>query len=891
MKRRLNSLLKGFDCEVYGNSSIDVSGVFDDSRKVVSGGVFVAISGLTVDGHEFIDSAIEKGAVVVIGEKKPKKKWLESVTYVKVDDSREALAVLALNWYGNPSRKLKMIGVTGTDGKTTTASIIAHILNRAGKKTGVITTVTTQGLHTTTPEPMELHKLLRDMVDEGCKYCVLEVTSIGIDQRRVWGIDFDVGVLTNITHEHMYYHKTMGEYIKVKAWLLGNCRLAVINREYYDKVKKHLTKKAAVKFFDEQEDFNKTNKEAAALVARQLGVKDKVIKKALKDFKLPTGRVEEVKNRRGIGVYIDFAHTPNALESVFKVLKKKSKGRLVCVFGCASERDDEKRPMMGEVAVKNADVSVFTAEDPRHESVDKIIGEIEVGAKRAGGKIKRNYFIEHDRGKAIWMTINKLAKKGDTVVVCGKGHEKSMNYRGVEYPWSDFDSVSEALRGARKSAAYLRDKKAAVLGLGVEGKDLARFLVSRGALVTIFDQKNKNELDLEDIDVKRVRFVTGEKYLSGDFGQYDVIYRSPGVYRYKKELVRAEKSGVEISSALKLFMDLCPARVIGVTGTKGKGTTSTLIYEILKADGRDAYLVGNIGVPYLGILDKLNANSWVVMELSSFQLIDLTKSPHIGVVLNITKDHLDWHKALTEYIDAKKNIVRYQDGEDFAVINKDYKVSRSFGKDAGGDVVYFSGRDILKIFDPNKFKLRGEHNWENIAAAASACKAVGISEKVIKRAVYAFGGLEHRLEFVVKHGGVSFYNDSFSTNPEPAIAAVKSFSEPITIILGGYDKGLDYGNLGLVISKKENVKNVVLIGDTADKIKKALLKAKYKGSLVELGKAGMREIVNVAFENTPKGGVVILSPASASFDMFADYKERGKKFKEEVKRLVRNGKK
>jgi len=427
-----------------------VSGVFDDSRKVVKGGVFVAISGLTVDGHKYIDSAIEKGAVAVIGEKKPKKKWLESVTYVKVDDSREALAVLASNWYGNPSRKLKMIGVTGTDGKTTTASMIAHILNRAGKKTGVITTVTTQGLHTTTPEPMELHKLLRDMVDEGCKYCVLEVTSIGIDQKRVWGLNFDTGVLTNITHEHMYYHKTMGEYIKAKAWLLENCRLAVINREYYDKVKKYLTKKAAIKFFDEQEDFNQTNKEAAALVAGELGVKDKVVKKALRDFKLPTGRLEEVVNRRGIGVYIDFAHTPNALESVLKILRKKSKGRLVCVFGCASERDNEKRPMMGEVAIKNADVSVFTAEDPRHESVEKIIGEIEVGAKKAGGVKNKNYFVERDRGRAIWFAINKIANRGDTIVVCGKGHERSMNYEGVEYPWSDREAVELALRGMVK---------------------------------------------------------------------------------------------------------------------------------------------------------------------------------------------------------------------------------------------------------------------------------------------------------------------------------------------------------------------------------------------------------------------------------------------------------
>lgn len=425
-----------------------------------------------------------------------------------------------------------------------------------------------------------------------------------------------------------------------------------------------------------------------------------------------------------------------------------------------------------------------------------------------------------------------------------------------------------------------KNKKVAIIGLGMEGKDALVFLKKEGAKVTVFDQKEKNELDLSAVKDYKVNFICGKDYLSCDFSGFDYIVRSPGVYPYKRQLIKAQKQGVKITSPIKIFFDRYPAKIIGVTGTKGKGTTSTLIYKILKRAKKKVFLAGNIGIPYLSLLERLNRNSWVVMELSSFQLIDLTKSPHIAVVLNITTDHLDWHKDRKEYINAKKNIVRYQKIGDYAVLNADYKVSKSFAKITCGKTYFFRRSNVLKDLNPDKLLLRGEHNWENVAAAVCVAKLAGADEKVIKKVVYSFKGLEHRLELVGTHKGVTFYNDSFSTNPEPAIAAVRAFSEPITIILGGYDKGLDYRNLGLVISKQKNVNNVILIGDTAEKIKSSLLKAKYGGNLIELGKPSMKEIVKVSFESTAKGGVVILSPASASFDMFPNYKERGKKFKE-----------
>ncbi len=433
-----------------------------------------------------------------------------------------------------------------------------------------------------------------------------------------------------------------------------------------------------------------------------------------------------------------------------------------------------------------------------------------------------------------------------------------------------------------------KNKNVALIGLGIEGKDALKFLLGEGAFITVFDQKEKSELDLTGLMIKKIKFICGKNYLDGDFSNFDYIVRSPGVYPYKPALLKAKKEGVLITSPIKIFFERCAGKIIGVTGTKGKGTTSSLIYEILRKVQKEVFLAGNIGIPYLSLLKKITKNSWVVMELSSFQLIDLRKSPHIAVVLNITKDHLDWHKDIKEYVNAKKNIVRYQNEKDFAVINSDYKVSKGFGKVAKGKVIYFSGKDVLKFYNTKKFLLLGKHNWENIAAATAVSRVLGIGRKIVQKVVYNFKGLEHRLEFVGKGRGVSFYNDSFSTNPQPSIAAVNSFNAPITIILGGYDKGLDYTELGEVISKKKNVGCVVLIGDTARKIKEALFYAKYNGKIIELGKPPTREIVKVAFKNTPKDGVVVFSPASASFDMFDDYKQRGKIFKKEVLNFLKN---
>jgi UDP-N-acetylmuramoylalanine--D-glutamate ligase len=428
-----------------------------------------------------------------------------------------------------------------------------------------------------------------------------------------------------------------------------------------------------------------------------------------------------------------------------------------------------------------------------------------------------------------------------------------------------------------------KNLKVAVLGLGIEGSDAVKYLLSMGARVSLFDQKPESEIDFGGIKKNSLNLYLGPKYNLKLLKDFDAVVRSPGVYRYLPEIVDAEKSGTEITSPIKIFFEECPGKIIGVTGTKGKGTTSTLIYETLKSDSRDVYLAGNIGKPYLELLPRLDKESIVILEMSSFQLIDMNVSPNIAVVLNITADHMDWHKDIEEYVNAKKNIVLFQKPSDFAVINEEYDVPRNFAESIKSKIIFFSKNKLDSKFK-TKLLLRGEHNLENIAAAVAVAKILKVDEKKIGKVIRNFKGLEHRLELVGSVKGIAFYNDSFATGPQPTIAAIKSFTEPETLILGGSDKGLDYSELGDVVNHRANIKNIILIGTTASKIG-GFLKKNLGFRILNLGFSSMDKIVKKAFEATEKGGVVVLSPASASFDMFENYKDRGNQFKEAVRKL------
>jgi UDP-N-acetylmuramoylalanine--D-glutamate ligase len=387
-----------------------------------------------------------------------------------------------------------------------------------------------------------------------------------------------------------------------------------------------------------------------------------------------------------------------------------------------------------------------------------------------------------------------------------------------------------------------------------------------------------------------------------------VKYLNPGIQA-------AAAQGVEVSSSSAFFLDQAHCPVIGVTGTKGKGTTCSLIFEMLQFADEDVYLGGNIGKPAISFLDKIKGDSVAVLELSSFQLQDFIKGPKYAVLLNTTTDHLDYHADRGEYLRAKEQLLTKQPKDSVAVLNKDYDYVKYYeplvkgdlryvsvkgavkdgayvkGGDKDGEIISVSGGKEEKICDVADVALMGSHNLENILPAVVIAREFGVDIRHIKRVIKEFEGLPHRLEFVKEVKGVRYYNDSFSTTAETSMAAVDSFDEPTVLIAGGFDKGLDYSEWALKILTKPSLKVVILIGDTAKDMDKAIIEADEKLGEAEgsptkvLLRKDLEEAVLEAYAQVEKGGVVVMSPASSSFGLFENYKERGRVFREAVGKL------
>lgn len=462
----------------------------------------------------------------------------------------------------------------------------------------------------------------------------------------------------------------------------------------------------------------------------------------------------------------------------------------------------------------------------------------------------------------------------------------------------------------------LQNKKIAILGLGVEGIAMANYLLKHGIPFSILDEKPEKELQevgetwrvlLEKLHKQHLSTCLGKQLTSEIIQQFDIIIRSPGISLRKPYL---KGFTGELTSQTKLFFAYCPAKIIGVTGTKGKGTTATLIYEMLKKSGKDAYLGGNIGKPPISFLDTITPQSIVVLELSSFQLEDVTQSPHIAVMLMVTQEHLEgygnqnYHETVEDYREAKRNIMRFQTAEDIAVLNVDYPATVRTKDIVQGKLFWVSRyqdvatgcfvRDnaiILRdegfeeiVLSVTELQLPGKHNFENVSAATLAAYKAGVSLDDIRFVLRSFKGLEHRLELVREKDGVKYYDDSFSTVPETTIAAIQAFSAPEILILGGSSKHSDFTDLGKVIGETKNIKAIIGIGVEWQKIKEKITHTEVNFAVIE-GLTTMQEIVAKASKIAKPGDVVLLSPACASFGMFQNYKDRGNQFKEQVNLL------
>ena len=451
----------------------------------------------------------------------------------------------------------------------------------------------------------------------------------------------------------------------------------------------------------------------------------------------------------------------------------------------------------------------------------------------------------------------------------------------------------------------VKGKKIAFCGIGKSNLPLIYKFIEKGAEVYACDRRDRSQLahgQAEELESAGAKLILGDGYLNNL--NVDIIFRTPGMNYFLPELTEARKKGIVVTSEMEVFFDLCPCKIFAVTGSDGKTTTTTLIATMLKEQGYNVHLGGNIGTPLLPIIEEIGENDIAVAELSSFQLISMRKSPDVSVVTNVAPNHLDVHKTMDEYIDAKKNIFMHQNAFTRTVLNADNEITASFADEVRGTLSYFSynspvsrgayldGDDIcvadkngvVKIMNKHEIRIPGEHNVENYLAAISAVWGYVDVETIVKVA-REFGGVEHRIEFVREKDGVKYYNDSIATSPTRTIAGLKAFNQKLIVLAGGYDKHIPFDPLAPYAVEK--IKVLILTGPTADAIEKAIRSDKNFDNcgMKILRSENLEQSVKMAHEIAKEGDIVSLSPACASFDAYPNFEERGNHYKKLVNEL------
>ena len=443
----------------------------------------------------------------------------------------------------------------------------------------------------------------------------------------------------------------------------------------------------------------------------------------------------------------------------------------------------------------------------------------------------------------------------------------------------------------------LKDRKIAVLGLGVSNRPLVRLLLEFGCRVTGCDRTPREKLDAEVLELEKLgaKLSLGDGYLDGV--EAEVLFRTPGMHPGNPAIQALQDRGAKVTSEMEVFFEVCPCTLIAVTGSDGKTTTTTLVSEMLKASGKTVWLGGNIGTPLLPLCRQMKKEDFAVVELSSFQLMDMERSPQRALITNLAPNHLDIHKDMQEYVDAKKNIFRFQSADGMLVLNADNAITAGFR--GNGETRFFSRRERTncvweengviyrrgeKLLESREILIPGTHNIENYLAAIALVEGLA-TDDAIRQVARNFGGVEHRIELVREKDGVRFYNDSIASSPSRTIAGLRSFPEKVILIAGGYDKHIPYDVLGPEICR--HVKKLFLGGATGPKIRAAVEAApEYKPGFPEITDCGdFTEAVYAAAAGAKAGDVVLMSPASAAFDQFKNFMVRGEYFKKLVKEL------
>ncbi len=441
----------------------------------------------------------------------------------------------------------------------------------------------------------------------------------------------------------------------------------------------------------------------------------------------------------------------------------------------------------------------------------------------------------------------------------------------------------------------LKDRRIAVLGMGVSNRPLIRLLLEFGCQVTGCDRTPREKLDAEVLELEKLgcRLRLGESYLENL--DADVVFRTPGMHPNIPALRALRQAGAKITSEMEVFFEVCPCRILAVTGSDGKTTTTTLISEMLKAEGKTVWLGGNIGTPLLPLVRQMQEPDLAVVELSSFQLMDMTRSADVAVVTNLSPNHLDVHKDMDEYVEAKKNVFRFQNSQGRLILNADNAITnnflgngstRKFSRLGQADVCLRNGiicRGSTAVLDTRDILIPGVHNVENYMAAIAAVEGL-VSDETVCHVARTFGGVEHRIELVRIKDGVRFYNDSIASSPSRTVAGLKSFPEKVILIAGGYDKNIPYDVLGPEICL--HVSKLFVNGATGGKIRAAVENCPdYRGQVEIVDCADFADAVHRAAAAASSGDVVLMSPASAAFDQFKNFMVRGNFYKKLVMEL------
>jgi len=899
---------------------IDIQGITDDSRRVQPGDLFLAVRGETVDGRDYLQDAIRRGALAAVCEAPAP--VLTEIPVIPLEELAGLAGVLASRFYGAPSERMTIVAVTGTNGKTSFTHLLANALRSQDIDCGLVGTMgygrpgSLRDPGLTTPPAVDLQRRLGDLYEQGCQVTVLEASSHGIVQHRLAGCHVDIAVLTNITHDHLDYHKTMAAYRAAKEQLfhLPGLRCAVVNRdddfapelisrlpgsvECFDfSMKSRASVDARVCLesvvlhergmrlslacLDEkvQADlplfgsFNVQNVLAVAATLVAMGWPANEIEQALGALEPVAGRME-VLSRAGKPTFIvDYAHTPDALEKVLAAVREHYPDRSVtCVFGCGGDRDKTKRPVMGRIASLGADHVVVTSDNPRSEDPAQIIRDVVAG-------IEGEFTIEVDREAAIRQALAS-ADVQDVILVAGKGHENYQELASGRIAFSDFDVI--------KAAQGVPD---AIVGIGTTGLSYARYLQRNGRNFVVYDDHPSQA------SVKQLRDIVGQTVDIRPLAELKAdgvtrLYLSPGVPLAQENVSQVREAGVPVHGDVAMFGDLAAAPLVAITGTNGKSTVAHLVHALLSDQKGKVVLAGNVGTPVLDVLS--DDADFYVLEASSYQLeLADQLAAEVAVVLNLSPDHLDRYPDLESYYATKLALYYHCDS---AVLNRNLAVEvncsagriASFGTDAGKkagefgllerDGEWFLANGSKELISVERLPLSGVHNLENVLAALAVGWLLDLDMAQMLETASGFKGLPHRGELIAEINGVRFVNDSKATNPGAMVSAVKGASGAIHLIAGGDSKGLDF--VGGVKSIATHISSLAVIGANRTEMAQ---------SLAELdGKAcdSMEEAVQYLAAKAGAGDTVLLSPGCASLDQYENYMARGEAFREAVKRLA-----